>query len=679
SVSFSALATADTDITKAKIKILSGFTTVPLTGTVDQVLSGVLVAQVTDQYGNAVSGLPVALVPSDGLIAVNGGAFGATTTNSDANGRVTLQLELGAPAIVQTFKVQVNGNAGGSDTWSVTAQADGKPATALLSIVGADTATGTVNQPAGQGFKVLVTDSTTSKNVLEGMQIDWTSTSGVQFAATGSSSYSATFGGPTDSNGEAVVLIALGKMAGGQGFTATINGTSTSVQFSATALPDFDPVGMKMSIIAGNNQTGTVNQALPVAKPLVVAVTDTYGNALPSGVYTGESVSVSFSTGATFLPVGQSLGAGSAALTDGLGHASSISIGAKLGTTAGAQVLTASVASGPSVSFDATAQADMNPALAKIVLVTGTPQTGTVAQVLGAAIGATVEDNWNNPVGGVAVRFTALEGGSLATAANGTFGATLDVTSDASGKIAAFAKLGTSAHGPMNAFQAAVTGGSVTVFYAAAATADPSLASALISIAGGNNQTGTVAQTLSGAELEVLVTDRFTNTLDGVSVTFTMPPGSPVASAVGTTGDFGAGVAGVQGTLGSAAGAQTIVAALTGNAAVTVPFSMTATVDPALANATLFAVSGGGQSAVVGTGLQNPLVFLAKDEFNNIVPGLSVNLSAVVGGAGVLGAVSPASVTTDNKGLAQFTATVGTAPGGYTFHAAGANGHGSLD
>jgi len=76
-------------------------------------------------------------------------------------------------------------------------------------------------------------------------------------------------------------------------------------------------------------------------------------------------------------------------------------------------------------------------------------------------------------------------------------------------------------------------------------------------------------------------------------------------------------------------------------------------------------VSGGGQSAVAGIALSQPLVVRVIAADNGPVAGVQVNFAATSGG----GSVSPTSAVTDSLGQASTMATLGSAVGSQTFTA----------
>ncbi|MES2124412.1 MAG: Ig-like domain-containing protein [Gemmatimonadota bacterium] len=77
----------------------------------------------------------------------------------------------------------------------------------------------------------------------------------------------------TDAQGMAQTTFVLGPAAGSQTVTASVNGVSTPVTFSFTAMVS---TASAISIVGGNNQSGAVGT--PLAAALVVKVSDLLGN-----------------------------------------------------------------------------------------------------------------------------------------------------------------------------------------------------------------------------------------------------------------------------------------------------------------------------------------------------------------------------------------------------------------
>ncbi|HLN18535.1 MAG TPA: Ig-like domain-containing protein, partial [Acidimicrobiales bacterium] len=150
------------------------------------------------------------------------------------------------------------------------------------------------------------------------------------------------------------------------------------------------------------------------------------------------------------------------------------------------------------------------------------------------------------------------------------------------------------------------------------------------------------------------VTDGFGNPVPGVTVTFSAPGAGPTGNFSGspqatvTTDADGLATAPTI-SAGDVAGSYQVLATADG---VATPAAFEAT-DTAGAPVGIAAVSGGGQSAKVGSPYAEPFVAQVTDQFGNPVPGVTVTFSAP--GADPTGNFSgrpQASVTTDADGLA---------------------------
>jgi hypothetical protein len=189
---------------------------------------------------------------------------------------------------------------------------------------------------------------------------------------------------------------------------------------------------------------------------------------------------------------------------------------------------------------------------------------------------------------------------------------------------------------------------------------------ARISIARGNEQTGTVGQAL-GDSLVVEVTDSDRRPVKGVEVVFTPPAGGQIQPndtiVTGSNGE-----AAVHYTLSTTAGEQMVEA----RAVPIVPAASSSVTFKALVqpeNAVALLMAGGDeQTAEVATALPESLAVRAVDRFGNGVAGIEVTWDAKGGGA-----VSPGSVTTGSDGRAAVQRTLGERPGSYAA-TAGAEG-----
>jgi hypothetical protein len=151
-----------------------------------------------------------------------------------------------------------------------------------------------------------------------------------------------------------------------------------------------------LTLVSGNNQTGTVGQ--PLRNPFVARVTD--ANGIPV-----SGVAVTFAaTGG-----GGSLNA-TTVTTDGQGLASCT---LTLGITAGTNTVTASsgTLAGSPVTFTATGTSIGAGLAANLLLVSGNGQNGPTSQPLASPFVVKVTDASGNPVVGANVSFTVTAGG----------------------------------------------------------------------------------------------------------------------------------------------------------------------------------------------------------------------------------------------------------------------------
>jgi hypothetical protein len=171
------------------------------------------------------------------------------------------------------------------------------------------------------------------------------------------------------------------------------------------------------------------------------------------------------------------------------------------------------------------------------------------------------------------------------------------------------------------------------------------------SVTAGNGQSGTVATTLPLA-LSVEAADSYLQQpISGVTVTFS-DGGKHGTFNPATATTNSSGIATTQYTLPTTAGSITISA--TNLKYVSASFTETATAGPPNV---LTDVSGGFQSATVGTTLAAPLVVKLKDSYGNGVPGVPVAFTD----NGANGTFNPPSpVTTSSSGEATVNYTVPT-------------------
>ncbi len=207
-----------------------------------------------------------------------------------------------------------------------------------------------------------------------------------------------TFGTPTattDSAGQASTTYTMPKT-----FTKpTITITGTSPGYAPAAFVETVTAGSPASVtvVSGGSQTGTVGTTL--SAPIVVKVTDSYGNVVPG-------ISVSFSSGifgGTF--------SNNPVTTDSFGRAS---VSYTLPTKAGYITITASTGS---LSKNITEHAVAGSPSA-VNIVSGNNQSAKPNTLLPKPLNVSVKDQYGNAVAGVTVSFTDNgAGGTLSSAA----------------------------------------------------------------------------------------------------------------------------------------------------------------------------------------------------------------------------------------------------------------------
>ena len=285
---------------------------------------------------------------------------------------------------------------------------------------------------------------------------------------------------------------------------------------------------------------------------------------------------------------------------------------------------------------------------ATITKLGGDEQTGSVGAPLPDSVIVRIVDQRGTPVATQRVVFTA------GPDAQGAIVRPEAATTDSDGVAQAEWVLGPAAGG--QSITASVEGKeelSVT-FQAAAHPADASQ----VEEAGGNDQEGPVGSALA-EPLEVLVTDRFGNPVEGVPVDWAAEDGS-VDPATSNTGPDGK--ASTVWTLASSVGSQTATASSDGLEGSPVSFTANAASG---GPRRLILVSGNNQAAAPNQELDQPLVVRLEDENGN---GVSHRAVTWVIGSGE-GSVSATTSTTDDNGEARVRWTLGPNPGVNTLNA----------
>ncbi len=572
---------------------------------------------VKDQFNNPVSGATVTFAA---VGASNGNVTGATPVTS-ASGIATLgSWTVGNSAKTDSVTATIGAL---STTFTATVTAG---SAANLARLGAASQSDTIGGTLPALDSVKVTDQ--FGNPVAGTTVTW--------AIGGAGSLTPT-SPTTNAQGIATATRVLGTAAGAATDTAKAAGlTGSPVTFGVTTT-----AGQGATLIkgAGDAQTDTV------AATLAIAYTDTVKDRAGNPV-SGVTVTWGVTGGGSITPT---------SITGANGVASATRV---LGTVAGSQGATATVAglTGSPVSFTATANHGAAKVLSAAAGTNG--QAATVGTAVATTPGAKVTDQFGNPVSGVSVTFALAAGG----ARNGSITGTTPTTNGSG-----VATLGTWTLG-------AFAGPDTVVATSAGLTGSPfnfidfgnSGTATTMSLAGGNAQSDTVLATLPKLD-SVKVTDGV-NPVSGVTVSWAVTSGGGSLPATSITD--GTGIAVAQWTLGPTAGTQTAIASVGGLTGSPVGFTATAT----HGNAKLIAVNAGDlQSATVNTPVTAPSV-IVHDNHGNVVPGVTVTFASTVRS----GTVTGGTPVTDASGIATVGSwTLGSTAGPDTLTATAAGLTGS--
>ena len=320
-----------------------------------------LVVVATDSRGMPVAGQTVTFAVQSG-----GGSVATAQVTTNMAGMAQTDFTLGAAFGTQAVSASMRG----ATPVVFTASAGAAPATQLAGVSG-NAQTGTVGAALAAPVVVRATDQ--YGNAVAGVFVELTPA-----AAGGTLTPSS---GTTDAAGQLSATWVLGTVAGPKTLTAAAYGL-TSAAFTATAVAG---PAAQLTTISGTELWGTVGQALP--NPLVVGVTDTYGNAVAAGTSVTFAVTAG---GGSVSPATLATDAqGRVSTTWTMGPrvgANSLSATAS-GLTAAAPTVTASV---PIRALDhRVVDAEVSLATGKIVTVSANPsrlnvidpETGTVQSV----------------------------------------------------------------------------------------------------------------------------------------------------------------------------------------------------------------------------------------------------------------------------------------------------------
>ncbi|MEO5870527.1 MAG: Ig-like domain-containing protein [Gemmatimonadaceae bacterium] len=571
---------------------------------------------VKDAFGNPKSGVVVTFAVTSGGGSITGGSV---TTAADGVARVG-SWTIGAIAGPNTLTATSAGLTGSPVTFTAT----GVAGAGTIAVNAGNNQTATVNTAVAVAPSVSIKDN--NNNPIVGASVTFA-------VASGGGSIS---GATSTTNASGIASVGswtLGTAAGVNTLTATSSGVIGSpVTFSATATAG--PPATIAIIRAGNNQTAVAGSAVPIAPSVLVQ--DAFGNPVVA-----QAVTFAVASGGGIV-------AGSPATTDASGIAT---VGSwALGTTVGANTLTATVGSLAPVTFAATGVA--GPGI--ITLTAGSNQSVTVGSAVAIAPSVTIKDVNNNPLINATVNFDvasgggSVTGGAAMTDANGV----ATVGSWTLGTTAGTNTLAVSSPG--------VTGSPLTV----TATGTPGAPQTMSGNPVGNGQSA-VGGSPVPTPPSVVVRDQFSNPVSGVAVTFAVASGGGSITGSSATTDA-SGVAAVGSwTLGTTPGTNTLTAssAAVGGGTITITFTATSTVGPP---ATVAVFLGDGQAVPAGTAVPTQPSVVVKDLNGNLLSGVTVTFAIASGGGTATGLVA----VTDVNGVATVGSwSLGTTPGANTLTA----------
>jgi adhesin/invasin len=561
---------------------------------------------VKDAFNNPKGGVVVTFAVASGGGSVSGGS---ATTAVDGVARVG-SWTIGTTVGTNTLTATSAGLTGSPVTFTAT----GVAGAGTIAVNAGNSQTAGVNTAVAVAPSVTIKDA--NNNPLVGTPVTFAVASG------GGSIASST----TTTNPSGIATVGswtLGTNPGPNTLTASSPGVIGSpVTFTATATAG---APASVAINAGNNQTAAAGSTVAIAPSVLVQ--DAFNNPV-----SGLTVTFAVASGGGIVTGGS-----------GTTNASGIAtVGSwSLGTTVGANTLTATAGSLAPVTFAATGI--VGPGI--ITLTAGNNQSATVNTAVAVAPSVTIKDANNNPLIDAAVNFSVASGGGSITG-----GAT---STDANG-IATLGNwtLGTTAGvNTLTVASPGVTGSPLTV----TATGTPG-APQTMTLNAGNGQTAVGGTTVPTAP-SVVVRDQYNNPVSGVAVSFTVAPGSGSITGNSATTDA-AGIAAVGSwTLATTPGTNTLTATSAAGGGATVTFTATGTVGPPASMAVFL---GDGQSAPAGSAVPTQPSVVVKDANGNVVSGVTVTFAVTAGGGTATGFV----VATDVNGIATVgNWTLGPSPG----------------
>ena len=568
---------------------IANVTGAPLQGPAGDVLSERVVVRVVDADDDPLPGVTVTFTAS-----AQGASVNPATAVTNDDGEASTRWTLGRTPGQQTLTV----TAGGTSV-QITATA-GPPRVGSLAVNAGNNQSGVAGSALTTPPSLVARDAAGA--AVEGVTVFFTVLSGGGSVAQSSA--------VTNAQGIASAgTWTLGSTSGTQLLSAQvpqIGVANNPLVFSATATAG-SPASL--SALSATQQTALVGTVVTSAPRVVVR--DAAGNPI-------ANVTVTFAITAGG---GQLTGATQTTNAQGVATVGSWQVG----PTPGTNIVTASVAGVPSISFTAAGTAG---APTQIIKTEGDAQSAPVNRPVPIAPQVRVLDAAANPVAGIDVVFTVGSGGGSVVVGTVTTNADgraavgswiLGPTLGANTLVATVANVGTVT------FTATATGGAATSMQPISPVTQPG-----------------VAGTAATSPPSVVVRDAQGNPVAGVTVTFAVTAGGGTLS--GATQVTGAtGVATVTSwTFGAVAGLNTVTASATALASVI--FNATTTGVPSL----VAVFNGNNQGAVQNTAVLTPPSVRVTDNGGQGVAFVPVTFAVTAGG----GSLTNGSVQTDATGVA---------------------------
>ncbi len=606
-------------------------------GTVGQFLPRPIKVLAKDRNGNSVEGQPIhfQIIPQHGELPEVLGALGPgtvidTTVNTKDNGIASIQWRLGHFVGTYELRATSHGLEGSPLTFNATAIADVTDPDTSQIAVSPDQVTVSEGEQKAE-VQVTLRDRFGNPVVNKAVMVN----------ASGDDNLITQPASTTDENGQAVGYISS-KVAEKKYITA--RDQNSGVDLSDSVIVAFVPSEAysiaKTRLNSGDGQKRNVGTVLP--KTLRVLVTDKFDNP----IY-GVPVTYSVTQGGGKLVENQPV------ITDSSGIAQ---CHFQLGEKPGANIVKVSATGlvGSPLHFNEFGEEPER--LVGLEKISGDNLKAGPGQQLPEELGVRVLDANGWPVYGENVKFEVLHN-------NGSIVSSNPVKSDMYGEAHAKALVGTNSG--LNIYRAKLTNyPHITATFYDTTGIVPGSGATTIEYVSGDNQSGTVGQTLF-SPLVVRTVDDFGNVIPDVPVTFTVVEDQTV-DGVGmleggvktlTKNSDADGKVAVYYTLGMSVGVNKIRASSPNLQPVNIEFTATAIGDTPHS---MEKHSGDGQIGEMGKVLLYPIKVMVRDKHGNPTRGGRVSFYVLEGGGSV---IEPQPVTSAMNGIAKVSWKLGPRPG----------------